>query len=401
MTDRLKNTILVLNAGSSSLKFAVFSIDSQSNPVKILTGQIDQINTNPHFKVQDQSKKIVANTPWQQEGKAWDHVQIFDRLWNWLTGHLADRYTLIAAGHRVVHGGSQFKQAVQVNQKNFDELEKLTTFAPLHQPYNLAPIQALWQYAPNLPQVVCLDTAFHAEQPSESKRLALPRSFYDQGIYRYGFHGLSYHSIVTRWETLTGQPLPPRLIVAHLGNGASACAIQHGKSIANTMGFTPLDGLVMGTRCGSIDPGVLLHLLNKGQMTPAELHNLLYHQSGLLGISGISSDMRTLLASNDPNAQEAIDLFVYQLVKHLGSLIAVLGGLDALVFTGGIGENAPTIRQQVCESFAWLNLKIDTRANEQNAQKISTNESPITVWNLPADEEQLIVTQVCQVLGFA
>jgi acetate kinase len=297
---------------------------------------------------------------------------------------------LLAVGHRVVHGGQYCSAPVLIDAKVLKDLEAVIPLAPLHQPHNLAAIRAFQEIMPNLPQVACFDTAFHRTQPDVAQRFALPRHFFDEGVRHYGFHGLSYEYITSVLPTVEPSLADARIIVAHLGNGASLCAIHKGRSIATTMGFTPLDGLVMGTRCGSLDPGVLLYLMNQHNMYAQALEELLYHQSGLLGVSGISSDMRTLLTSDEPNAQEAIELFVYRIGREIGSLAAALGGLDALVFTGGIGEHSAVIRAKVCRQALWLGLELDELANETEVKQISTLNSKVSVWVVATDENLMI-----------
>ena len=280
------------------------------------------------------------------------------------------------------------------------ELENLVPLAPLHQPHNLATIRALLETMPSLPQVACFDTAFHRTQPPVAQRFAIPRRFADEGIRHYGFHGLSYEYIASVLPILEPTLADARIIVAHLGSGASLCALDKGRSIATTMGFSPLDGLVMGTRCGSIDPGVLLYLMDRHNMDARALEQLLYHQSGLLGVSGISNDMRTLLASDDPRAQEAIELFVYRVGREIGSLAAALGGLDALVFTGGIGEHSAVIRAKVCRQAAWLGLELDESANETGVSCISTLSSTVSAWVVPTDENLMIAHHTLRQVTF-
>jgi acetate kinase len=307
--------------------------------------------------------------------------------------------TLLAAGHRVVHGGPHYAAPVVINTKVLTDLENLVPLAPLHQPHNLVTIRTLMETVPTLPQVACFDTAFHRTQPEVVQRLAIPRRFADKGVRRYGFHGLSYEYIASVLPSLHPTLSDARVIVAHLGSGASLCALQKERSIATTMGFSPLDGLVMGTRCGTIDPGVLLYMMDHHHMDARALETLLYHQSGLLGISGISSDMRTLLASKEAHAHEAIELFVYRIGREIGSLAAALGGLDALVFTGGIGEHSAVIRAKVCQHAAWLGLEIDLLDNESGATRISTVASKISAWIVPTDENMMIARHTQQLIG--
>jgi acetate kinase len=308
---------------------------------------------------------------------------------------------IVAVGHRVVHGGVRFAAPVLLDRARLGELEALVPLAPLHQPHNLAAINAVAAMAPNLPQVACFDTSFHRTQPAVAQAFALPRRYADEGVRRYGFHGLSYEYIASRLATVDARAASGRTVVAHLGNGASMCAMHDGKSVATTMSFTPLDGLVMGTRCGAIDPGVLLYLMDRHGMNARDLERLLYHESGLLGVSGISSDMRGLLESSDHRAAESLDLFVYRIGRELGSLAAALGGLDALVFTGGIGENAVPVRARICRDASWLGLELDEAANEHGGPCISRKGSRISAWVIPTNEELMIARHTQRVLGFA
>jgi acetate kinase len=299
----------------------------------------------------------------------------------------------------VVHGGVKFTRPVRIDAVVLGELESLVPLAPLHQPHNLAAIRAVAQHAPQLPQVACFDTSFHRTQPALAQAFALPRPYAEQGVRRYGFHGLSYEYIASVLPDIDARAATGRTIVAHLGNGASLCALKTGQSVATTMGFTAVDGLVMGTRCGALDPGVLLFLMDQHGMDARALEELLYQQSGLLGVSGISSDMRTLLASADPRAAEAIELFVYRIGRELGSLTAALGGLDALVFTGGIGENAAAIRARVCRDAAWLGLELDQEANERGGPRLSRPDSRVAAWVVPTNEELMIAQHTRRLLG--
>ncbi len=316
------------------------------------------------------------------------------------SGPLGD-YRIVAAGHRVVHGGMKFTSPALIDSDTLSSLKSLISLAPLHQPHNLAAIEAVAQQAPGLPQVACFDTAFHRTQPSVAQAFALPRRFTDAGVLRYGFHGLSYEYIASVLPEVDAAAAAGRTLVAHLGNGASICAMKGCRSVASTMGFTALDGLPMGTRCGAIDPGVLLYLIEQHRLDARTLEHLLYHESGLLGVSGISSDMRTLLASSDPRAAEAVDLFIYRIGREIGSLAAALGGLDALVFTGGIGENAPTIRARVCREAAWLGVQFDEAANAEGGPRISLRGSPVSAWVVPTNEELIIALHTKRLLPAA
>ncbi len=349
----MSDAILVLNAGSSSLKFSVFPVNAGYGDL-LLHGQVEALGTS------DSHDRALES--------------VLERCKTQLGGN-----RIVAAGHRVVHGGVKFASPVRVDPTVFAELEKLVPLAPLHQPHNLAAIQALSRKSPQMPQVACFDTAFHHTQPEVAQRFGLPRKFTDEGVRRYGFHGLSYEYIASVLPKLDPRAATGRTVVAHLGNGASMCAVLGGKSIATTMNFTPADGLLMGTRCGSLDPGVLLYLMTQHGMSASQLEHLIYHESGLLGVSGLSSDMRELLKSTEPHAAEAIDLFVYRIGRELGSLVAALGGLDALVFTGGIGENSAAIRERVCGEAAWLGA--------------------IAVHVIPTKEELMIANHTRHLLG--
>jgi acetate kinase len=298
-----------------------------------------------------------------------------------------------------VHGGAAYAQPVRLDHRLLAALERLVPLAPLHQPHNLAPIRLLLDRAPDLPQVACFDTSFHRTNPELAQRFALPAELHDAGVRRYGFHGLSYEYIASVLPALDARAAAGRTVVLHLGNGASMCALEAGRSVASTMGFTAVDGLPMGTRCGSLDPGVMLFLMDERGMDARAIETLIYHRSGLLGVSGLSSDMRTLLASDEPRARLAIDLYVYRIRRELGSLAAALGGLDALMFTAGIGENAPAIRSRVCRDAAWLGVELDPRANEQGGPRISAAGSRVSAWAIPTNEELMIARHTRQLVG--
>lgn len=389
----MNNTLLVINAGSSSIKFALYQ-QQVGQLVAEVNGQLEGIGTQSNFTLTHaQTEGLLEHGSAIEDVQ--DHADAIKVILAWLKSYLADG-TLLAVGHRVVHGGQQFSTPVLIDAAVLAELESLIPLAPLHQPHNLAIIQILLETRPNLPQVACFDTAFHHDQPAVAHRFALPRKFTDAGIRRYGFHGLSYEYIASVLPNLESSLANARVIVAHLGSGASLCAMHRGQSIATTMGFSPLDGLVMGTRCGSIDPAVLLYLMDHQHMDASELTQLLYHESGLLGVSGISSDMRCLLDSDDPHAAEAVELFVYRIGREIGSLVAALGGLDAMVFTGGIGEHSAVIRAQVCRQAAWLGLELDAAANAATATCISTPSSKVSAWVVPTDENLMIAQHTLQ-----
>ncbi|MBX9579107.1 MAG: acetate/propionate family kinase, partial [Gemmataceae bacterium] len=327
-----------------------------------------------------------------------DHAGALELVLKWVRNLTGDR-PLAAVGHRVVHGGVRYAGPVRIDDGVLAELDRLVPLAPLHQPHNLAAVRAVAGRMPDLPQVACFDTAFHRTQPEVAQRFGLPRRFTDEGVRRYGFHGLSYEYVASVLPGVDPRAAAGRTVVAHLGNGASLCAMLGCRSVATTMGFTPADGLVMSTRSGSLDPGVLLYLMARHGMDAAALQHLIYHESGLLGVSGLSGDMRTLLESPDPRAAEAAELFVYRVGREIGSLAAALGGLDALVFTGGIGENAPAIRARVCRAAGWLGVGLDEAANEAGGPRISREGSGVAARVLPTDEERTIVAHTRRVLG--
>ena len=391
--------LLVINAGSSSIKFAIYQIDtSLTELIANATGQIEGIGNQPNLTINSFEGLLLVNRK-LSVNEVHDHTSAITLMLDWLRNYLADG-TLLAVGHRVVHGGQLYSTPILINATVLTELETLVPLAPLHQPNNLAIIDSILKSMPYLPQVACFDTAFHRSQPDVAQRFAIPRRFTEEGVRPYGFHGLSYEYISTVLPRLDPKLSNARIIVAHLGSGASLCAIHHGQSIATTMGFSPLDGLMMGTRCGNIDPGVLLYFMDHHKMNVHTVEQLLYYQSGLLGVSGISSDMRTLLASENPHAKEAIELFVYRIRREIGSLIAALDGIDALVFTGGIGEHSPEIRSKICHKATWLDLELDDYANETSSIRISTYNSRISGWVVPTDENLVIANHTLQHVTF-
>jgi acetate kinase len=392
----MEGAILVLNAGSSSIKFTLFA-DRGGLLDPVMRGQTESLFTAPRFEATNGTGVTIAGETWPQ-GTRLGHQGALEHLVGVLQHHRGGR-ELRAVGHRVVHGGTQFAAPVRVDEAVLTALEQLVPLAPLHQPHNLAPIRALLASRPALPQVACFDTAFHRTQPPLEQAFALPPEITERGVRRYGFHGLSYAHIASVLPQLDARAARGRCVVLHLGNGASMCALERGISVASTMGFTALDGLPMGTRCGSIDPGVILYLMNERGMDARAIEKLLYHQSGLLGVSGESSDMRSLLESNEPRAHLAVDLFVYRIGRELGSLAAVLGGLDALVFTGGIGERSAAIRARVCRHAAWLGLKLDAAANLGHGPRISAGTSRVSAWVIAANEELMIATQTADALA--
>jgi len=390
--------VLVINAGSSSVKFATFSELSQRVPVRLAHGAVEGIGDAARLRVwshdgavlQDQSIAL-SDDPEQK------HDDALAQVLDWLARHAGDRH-LLAVGHRVVHGGVTFDRPVRITPQVMRELEQLVSLAPLHQPHNLAAIRAISRQQPDVLQLACFDTAFHTTQTWVEKAFALPRSISDKGVRRYGFHGLSYEYIAGVLPAHLGDAADGRVVVAHLGNGASMCAMQGRKSVSSTMGFTALEGLMMGTRCGSLDPGVVLHLITQLGMTPQAVEHLLYHHSGLLGVSAISGDMRSLQASAAPEASAAIDLYVHRIHHELGALAASLQGLDALVFTAGVGEHSALVRERVCRAAAWLGIELDVAANQQHATRISTPGSRVSGWVIPTNEELMIAQHVRSLL---
>jgi len=380
--------LLTVNAGSSSIKFALFEVMPQRDPSLRNHGQIEGLGTAPHFLARDKAGAVLAERRWP-DGAEVTHEEVFTELLQWIDAHLGEA-RLVAAGHRVVHGGRRLIAPARVTEAVLAEMESLVPLAPLHQPHNVSAIRALATLRPELAQVACFDTAFHRTNAAVVRHIALPRELTDQGIERYGFHGLSYEYIASRLPGIAPGLAAGKVIVAHLGNGASLCALDAGQSVDTTMSFTALDGLPMGTRCGALDPGVILYLLQAHGMPASAVEHLLYSQSGLLGVSGVSSDMRALIASDDPHAREAVELFAFRIARETGALAMTLGGLDGVVFTAGIGEHVATVRRQVCERLAWMGAAIDGAANERGDPRISTAGSRVAVWVIPTDEELMI-----------
>lgn len=389
------DVILVINAGSSSVKFSIFAVGG-NRLSQICNGNIEEIDTNPRFRVRQPGGELLDEQRWP-EGVRLGHDGAVTFLFDWLRGHSAG-YTPIGVGHRIVHGGSQYAAPVRVDDAVIAQLEALVPLAPLHQPHNLAALKAIAARRSNLPQVACFDTAFHHGQPAIATQFALPREITQRGVRRYGFHGLSYEYIASVLASYDERAARGKTVVMHLGNGASMTALANGKSVASTMGFTALDGLPMGTRSGSVDPGVLVWLMDHDKMDARAIETLLYQRSGLLGVSGISSDMRTLLDSDDTAAANAVDLFCYRISRELGSLVAALGGLDAIVFTAGIGERAAPVRERVCRDAAWLGVFLDPAANAHHGPRISTADSAVAAWVIPTDEELMIASHTLDLL---
>jgi acetate kinase len=385
---------LVLNAGSSSLKFCVFQRPAGKAWRLEARGQIDGIGTAPRLVVKNEHNEKLVD----QDVPVRDGSQAVESLAIWLRSTYGGS-RVIGVGHRVVHGGAKFTGPVILDNGILAELQALTPLAPLHQPYNLAAIEAVTERLPDCPQVCCFDTSFHRGAPAVSELVPLPKSIRDGGVQRYGFHGISYEYIASVLPDAAPEIAHGRVIVAHLGSGASMCALKDGKSIDHTLGFTALDGLCMGTRPGALDPGVVLHLFQGLKLTPKEVEQMLYKKSGLIGISGISNDMRDLLGKDHPNAKLAIDYFVYQAAKQIGALTASLGGVDGIVFTAGIGENSPEIRRRICEASKWLGCSIDENANTTKGPRISAPDSKVSLWVIPTNEELMIARHTASLLG--
>ncbi|MGN6582330.1 MAG: acetate/propionate family kinase [Rhizobiaceae bacterium] len=392
----MAKAILTLNAGSSSLKFALFRASSKRGLKLLLRGEVEEIGSKPHFWARDPHGTALADEAWPEV--AGDIDQLMLRFVGRVEGNLAAD-GLMVVGHRIVHGGSLYSRPERVTPDLIETLERLTPLAPLHEPRNVQFVRTIAALRPNLPQIACFDTAFHQTMPVVATRFALPREYEADGVRRYGFHGLSYEYIAEHLARTAPHLARGRVIVAHLGSGASLCAMRDGKSIDTTMGFSALDGLVMGTRPGTLDPGVILFMLQQKGLAVGALEELLYRRSGLLGVSGgISSDMRTLLASSDKRAAEAVALFAYRAGREAGALASSLGGLDGLVFTAGIGEHAPPVRSAVCARLAWLGITLDEDANARNAPIINRPESRIEVRVIPTDEESVIAQHALEMI---
>lgn len=383
----MADLILVLNAGSSSIKFRAYDAQRPELPL-VLRGALDGLYTSPRFHARDGLGGEIGRGRWDDDAR-FGHAEALDFLAEFLRDH-AGGHTLLAVGHRVVHGGRTFTGPVRVTPAVITELSALRPLAPLHQPHNLKPIEILLERRPALPQVACFDTAFHVTQDELAQAFALPQEITDLGVRRYGFHGLSYEYIASVLPQIDPRAAQGATVVAHLGNGSSMCAMAAVRSVASTMGFTAVDGLPMGTRSGSLDPGVILFLMDELKLDVRAVEDLLYRKSGLLGVSGISSDMRDLLASDVPRARLAVALYTYRIGRELGSLAAALQGLDALVFTAGVGENAAYIRQQVCQQAAWLGVALDIEANARGEPLLSSASSRVAVRVIPTDEELMI-----------
>ena len=393
----MADAIAVVNAGSSSLKFSLFALRGETLELAV-RGHIEGlIDGEARFTAKDVNGAVIAEHRWP-EGESPGQAGAVKQLLAFVNDD-ADDLNPVAVGHRIVHGGMRYVHPAVIDERMLDELDALVPLAPLHQPHNLAPIRTLATQAPALLQVACFDTAFHATQPSLAQAFALPPSITDRGVKRFGFHGLSYEYIASVLPALDPVAARGRVVVAHLGNGASMCAMHGGRSVASTMGMTALDGLMMGTRSGAIDPGVILYLLDELGMEARGIENLLYERSGLLGVSGLSSDMRELLDSYEPRARMAVDLFCYRAGRELGSLAAALGGIDALVFTAGIGENAAPVREAIVRNAEWLGFDLDLAANAVHATRITMSDSEVPAYIIPTNEELMIARHVRTLLG--
>ncbi|WP_448203941.1 acetate/propionate family kinase [Azospirillum sp. sgz302134] len=392
-----RDAYLVINAGSSSLKFSVFCGAGKADLEAVLSGQISGIGTEPRFEAKDAARHVLASGTVDDVGPG-DRAALLGFLLTWMRHELKDT-RLVAAGHRVVHGGTRFAKPVRITPEVLADLAALVPLAPLHQPHNVAAMTALAEVYPELPQVACFDTAFHQTRPWQAQTFAIPRELTEEGVRRYGFHGLSYEYIAQRLPQIAPELADARVVVCHLGSGSSLCAMRAGRSVDTTMGFTALDGVPMGTRPGSIDPGVLIYLMREKGMGADEIEKLLYHKSGLLGVSGVSNDMRALLDSESPQAAEAVELFCFQVAKQVAALAASMGGLDAVVFTAGVGENSAPVRARVTEKLGWLGLTLDGAANRARATRISAAESRIPVFVIPTDEERMIASHTLDILA--
>jgi acetate kinase len=390
----MSGCIAVINAGSSSVKFALYDADDDVS--MRFRGQVEGIGVAPHLKISNADGDVVTERNWPAAD--FDHYAATRELLT-IGVTLLEGAPVAGIGHRVVHGGMQHSAPVRLDRAILASLEELIPLAPLHQPHNLVPIRTILDVAPHIPQVACFDTAFHRGQAHVAQAFALPRYLTEAGVRRYGFHGLSYEYLSGQLRSDWPELASARLIIAHLGNGASLCAINACRSVASTMGFTAVDGLMMGTRCGALDPGVLLYLIQEHRMDAAAIEDLIYRQSGLLGVSGISSDMRTLRASSDPRAHEAIAFFIYRIVREIGSLTAALGGLDGIVFSGGIGENDAATRAEVVDGCGWAGVVLDAERNAQGEGRISADTSRVPVLVIRTDEERLIARQTIERLA--
>ncbi|MFD2249619.1 acetate kinase [Pseudochelatococcus lubricantis] len=397
----MSKTLIVLNAGSSSIKFVVFDV-TEGKPVNMATGQVEGLGASvSRFTAKDGEGQSLGEKDFDKaSGAISTHTQAVDLILKWIDDTFPGT-EVVAVGHRVVHGGVRFTKPVQINDDVVAALEELTPLAPLHQPHNVAGIRAAQAAFPGVPQVAVFDTSFHRGHPFVNDTFAIPREYYNEGVRRYGFHGVSYEYVTRRLKQIAPLDAEGRVVIAHLGNGASMCAVRYGHSIASTMGFSALDGLPMGTRCGNLDAGVLLYLLDQKGLSSSEIREILYSKSGLLGLSGISQDMRELEASDKREAREAIDYFVFRVRREVGALSAALDGLDAMVFCGGIGENSWRVRERVLQGMQWIGIDLDEEANHRNARLISSPLSRVRVYIVRTNEGLMIAEHTLTVLGLA
>ena len=391
MTDR----ILTINAGSSSLKFALFDLNGR-RPVLQAKGQVETLDTAPHCILKSSTGEVIENKMLPKHAHG-EHVEALLHVVDVLKGHVPG-INILAIGHRVVHGGPDYSEPLILTEDVIADLEEFVPLAPLHQPHNLAGIAAAHVAFPEATQIACFDTAFHRAHPWVNDAFALPRQYYDKGVRRYGFHGLSYENVSSQLRKIAPDTAAGRVVIAHLGAGSSMCGVVDGKSVASTMGFSPLDGLAMGTRCGQLDPGVVLYLMDHEGLSSKEVADILYKHSGLKGLSGLSGDMRELEAAGTPEAEQAIDYFVSRIRRELGGLAAALNGLDALVFCGGIGENSARIRHRICEDLHWIGLDLDNARNQSNDMRVSTLASRAQIFVIKTDEEAMIARHAIELL---
>ena len=392
----MADAVLALNSGSSSIKAALFRGGAAGALLPVWRGEVEGLGLEASFQARDPGGALLAERRWP--GGQADYESILGWLLEWIESHHSGD-TLAAVGHRVVHGGRSFADPVRLSEAVIAQLEALSPLAPLHQPHCLSPAKVLWALRPGLAQVACFDTAFHRTLSAVATRYALPRSYEAQGVRRYGFHGLSYEYVSSRLREIAPELAAGRVVVAHLGSGASLCAMQAGRSVDTSMGFSALDGLAMGTRCGSLDPGVVLYMLRECGLRPDQVEHILYYESGLLGVSGLSSDMRTLLASPAAAAQEAVELFVFRVVREAAALTGTLGGLDGIVFTAGIGERAAPVRAAICARLRWLGVELDPAANARQDARLHAQGSRAQVWMIPTDEELMIARHTAALRG--
>jgi acetate kinase len=385
----MATTVLTLNAGSSSLKFSVFGEAGGTRLRLLLRGTVAELGGDARLRVEDGAGTVLREKSMAGAAQSDRHAAALDLVLD-VVGTETGGARIAAVGHRVVHGGDRYTRPVVVNAEVLDNLRELAPLAPLHQPPALAAIEALARRSGALPQIACFDTAFHQTQAEGARRFAIPYALHDAGIKRYGFHGLSYEYVARALPATLGAAADGNVIVAHLGGGASLCGMRAGRSVATTMGFTPLDGLMMGTRCGALDPGVVLHLLRDGTRSVDDVERMLYFESGLLGVSGISSDLRVLLASTDARARAAVDLYCDRVAREIASMAAALSGADALVFTGGVGENAAGLRERICRACEWMGVRIDAIANASGRACITNGASAVSAWVIPTREDEMI-----------